>query len=193
MAATNFAALHPEQKLVWARKTWAAARERMFLKKLMGTSSNSPVHVVKELTKTEKGDRCIYHLVADLVEDGVVGDSPREGYEEAMQSYSQIITIDLLAHQVRNTGKMADQRTTIDARAIVVRRAAHADLLKGRETAVDGIAGCNGHSGIHAGRQQQGHCDHRARAHADGRQAFVQGPDVHQRVHMFSQLVWVGT
>jgi N4-gp56 family major capsid protein len=71
---------------------------------------------VTELTKTEKGDQCIIHLVADLVEDGVIGDNEREGNEEAMQSYSQIITIDQLSHSVRNKGKLAEQKTVIKFR-----------------------------------------------------------------------------
>ena len=67
-------------------------------------------------TKTEKGEQVIMHLVADLVEDGVIGDNEREGNEESMQSYSQIVTIDMITHSVRNKGKLADQKTVIDFR-----------------------------------------------------------------------------
>lgn len=56
------------------------------------------------------------HLLADLVEDGVVGDNEREGNEEAMQSYSDTITIDLISHGVRNKGKLSDQKTVIEFR-----------------------------------------------------------------------------
>jgi N4-gp56 family major capsid protein len=118
MSATNFAAQTPEEKLVWSRLTWAAARDQMFLKKLTGTGENSPVHRVTELTKTEKGDQCIFFLVADLVEDGGVGDDEREGHEEAMQSSRQIITIDLLNHGIREKGKMSEQKTVIKTREI---------------------------------------------------------------------------
>jgi N4-gp56 family major capsid protein len=116
MALTNFAALTPQQKLVWSRDTWAAARDQMFIKKFLGTDQNSMIQRITELTKTEKGDQCIMQLVADLVEDGVTGDNEREGNEEAIQSYSQIITIDLMTHSVRNKGKLADQKTTIKFR-----------------------------------------------------------------------------
>jgi N4-gp56 family major capsid protein len=113
---TNFGALTPIQKVNWARVTWAAARDQMFLKNFISTSGNSVVHRITELTKTEKGDQCIFQLVADLIRDGVVGDNEREGVEEAMDSHSQIITVDQISHGVRNKGKMADQRTVINFR-----------------------------------------------------------------------------
>lgn len=113
---TNFAALTPIQKVNWARTTWAAARDQMFLKNFISNTGNSVVHRITELTKTEKGDQCIFQLVADLVRDGVVGDNEREGNEEAMDSHSQIITIDQISHGVKNKGKMSDQRTVINFR-----------------------------------------------------------------------------
>lgn len=116
MSMTNFAALTPQQKLVWSRDVWKAARDQMFLKKFTGTSESSMIQRVTDLTKTEKGEQCIIHLVADLVGDGVIGDNEREGNEEAMQSYSQIITIDQLSHSVRNKGKLSEQKTVIKFR-----------------------------------------------------------------------------
>lgn len=113
---TNFAALTPQQKIVWSRDVWSAARDMMFVKNFVGTGDNSVIQRITELTKTEKGEKVLMHLVADLVEDGVIGDNEREGNEEAMQSYSQEITIDLLTHSVRNKGKLADQKTVINFR-----------------------------------------------------------------------------
>jgi len=116
MALTNFAALTSQQKLVWSRDVWSAARDQMFIKKFIGTSDNSVIQRITELTKTEKGEQVIMHLVADLVDDGVIGDNEREGNEEAMQSYSQLINIDLITHSVRNKGKLAEQKTVIKFR-----------------------------------------------------------------------------
>lgn len=113
---TNFAALTPQQKIVWSRDVWSAARDMMFIKNFIGTRDNTVIQRITELTKTEKGEKVLMHLVADLVEDGVVGDNEREGNEEAMQSYSQEITIDLMTHSVRNKGKLADQKTVINFR-----------------------------------------------------------------------------
>lgn len=113
---TNFASLTPKQKLVWSRDVWQAARDQMFIKNFIAQGTNSVIQRITDLTKTEKGERCIMHLVADLVEDGQIGDNEREGNEEAMQSYSQEIGIDLLTHSVRNKGKMAEQKTVINFR-----------------------------------------------------------------------------
>lgn len=113
---TNFAALTPQQKIVWSRDVWKAARDQMFIKKFTGTSENNMIQRITELTKTEKGEQVLMHLVADLVEDGVIGDNEREGNEEAMQSYSQILNIDLISHGVRNKGKLSDQKTVINFR-----------------------------------------------------------------------------
>lgn len=116
MSQTNFAALTPQQKLVWSRDVWSAARDQMFIKRFLGTGDNAVVQRITELTKSERGEQVIMHLVADLVGDGVRGDNEREGNEEAMQSYSQLINIDLISHGVRNTGKLSDQKSVINFR-----------------------------------------------------------------------------
>lgn len=116
MSLTNFAALTATQKIVWSRDVWSAARDQMFIKNFIGTGTNSVIQRITDLTKTEKGEKVLMHLVADLVEDGVIGDNEREGNEEAMQSYSQEVQIDLLTHSVRNKGKLSDQKTVINFR-----------------------------------------------------------------------------
>lgn len=113
MAQTNFAALDPQQKVVWSRDVWKNARDGAFISRFTGTGDNNVCQRVTELTKTEKGEKCIMHLLADLVEDGIVGDDEREGNEEAMQTYTDEIQIDLISHGVRNKGKMADQKSVV--------------------------------------------------------------------------------
>ena len=113
MAVTNFAGLNSKQKIVWSRDVWSAARDQMFVKKFLGTGPGAMIQRITELTKTEKGEKVLMQLVADLVEDGVIGDNDREGMEEALQNYEQEITIDLISHQVRNKGKLAEQKTVI--------------------------------------------------------------------------------
>ena len=125
MAVTNFARLTPQQKIVWSRDVWQAARDQMFIKKFLGTGDGAMIQRITELTKTEKGEQVLMHLVADLVEDGVIGDDQREGNEEEMMSYSQIINIDLISHQVKNKGKMADQKTVINFREMAKSRLAY--------------------------------------------------------------------
>ena len=115
MALTNFAALTADQKLVWSRDVWEEARDKSFLNKFTG-GENSVVQRITELTRTEKGEEVIMHLLADLVDDGVIGDNEREGNEEEMMSYSDKITIDLISHGVRQKGKLAEQKTVISFR-----------------------------------------------------------------------------
>ncbi len=56
MALTNFAALTADQKLVWARDVWKEARDMAFISKFLGTSEQSIIQRITELTKTEKGE-----------------------------------------------------------------------------------------------------------------------------------------
>lgn len=116
MTATNFAALMPEQKLVWAKDCWKIARNNSFINQFAGTSANSMVHRVTELKVTEKGARAMVHLIADLVGDGVTGDYMLEGNEEEIKAYFQEIGMDQLRNANRLSGRMADQRSVIDFR-----------------------------------------------------------------------------
>lgn len=116
MALTNFAALTADQKLVWSRDLWMDARDKAFITKFTGTEENNVIQRITELTKTERGEEVIIHLLADLVEDGVIGDNEREGNEEEMMSYNDKITIDLVSHGVRQKGKLAEQKTVIKFR-----------------------------------------------------------------------------
>lgn len=116
MALTNFARLTPEQKLVWSRDVWKDARDMSFINKFVGTGENSVIQRITELTRTEKGEQVIMHLLADLVDDGVIGDNEREGHEEEMMTYTDTITIDLISHGVRQKGKLADQKTVVNFR-----------------------------------------------------------------------------
>jgi hypothetical protein len=98
MALTNFAALTPQQKTVWSLDFWKQAREKAFISKFTGTGENSVIQRITELTRTEKGELVLMHLLADLVKDGVVGDNERENNEEELMSYTETITIDLISH-----------------------------------------------------------------------------------------------
>lgn len=113
MALTNFAGLESRQKIVWSRDVWKAARDQMFIKKFTGSNENNVIQRITELTKTEKGEQVLMFLLADLVEDGVIGDNEREGNEEEMMAYSIALNIDLITHSVRNKGKLSDQKTVI--------------------------------------------------------------------------------
>jgi N4-gp56 family major capsid protein len=113
MATTNFTRLTTEQKAVWSRDLWRQARNLSFLNQFSGTDSNAMLQRVTELTKTEKGDRAIITLVAELQEDGIAGDATLEGNEEAIDAFDQVVRIDQLRHANRSEGRMAEQKTVV--------------------------------------------------------------------------------
>lgn len=116
MATTNFAALTDEQKTIWSRDLWKAARNNSFLNRFTGTGNNAMVQRITELTKSEKGARAVITLVADLEGDGVVGDNQLDGNEETIKAYDQVIQIDQIRNANRHKGRMADQRSVVNFR-----------------------------------------------------------------------------
>ena len=116
MALTNFTNLTTEQKTVWSRDLWMAARNASFTMRFTGRGPNSMIQRITELTKTEKGDRAVLTLVADLEGDGVVGDYTLENNEEAIKAYDTVITIDQLRNANRLAGRMADQKSVVNFR-----------------------------------------------------------------------------
>ena len=113
---TNFAALTDEQKTAWSMEFWKHARRNAFITRFTGTNSNSMIQRVTELRKDKKGARAVLTLVADLLEDGVMGDNWLEGNEEAMQSFDTVIQIDQIRHANRLAGRMADQKSIVNFR-----------------------------------------------------------------------------
>ena len=116
MALTNFTNLTTEEKTVWSRDLWAAARNASFTMRFTGKGPNSMIQRITELTKSEKGDRAVLTLVADLEGDGVVGDYTMENNEEAIKAFDTVITIDQLRNANRLAGRMADQRSVVNFR-----------------------------------------------------------------------------
>ena len=113
MATTNYGLLTDEEKTVWARDVWKAARNAQFLNRYIGTGADSMIQRITELTKDERGARAVITLVADLEGDGVAGDRTLEGNEEANKAYDQVIQIDQLRHANRHEGRMAEQKSVV--------------------------------------------------------------------------------
>jgi len=116
MATTNFSLLTDEQKTVWSRDIWKAARNYSFMNNFTGSGPNAMIQRITELTKTEKGDRAVITLVADLESDGIAGDNQLEGNEESIKAYDEVITIDQLRNANRSKGRMSDQRSIVKFR-----------------------------------------------------------------------------
>lgn len=116
MSTTNYGALTTEEKTVWARDVWKAARNYQFMNRYMGDGPSSMIQRITELTKDERGARAVITLVADLEGDGVAGDRTLEGNEEANKAYDQVIQIDQLRHANRHEGRMAEQKSVVKFR-----------------------------------------------------------------------------
>jgi N4-gp56 family major capsid protein len=116
MALTNFTTLTTEEKTVWSRDLWMMARNASFTMRFTGRGPNSMIQRITELTKSEKGDRAVLTLVADLEGDGIVGDYTLENNEEAIKAYDEVITIDQLRNANRLAGRMADQKSVVNFR-----------------------------------------------------------------------------
>lgn len=116
MAATNFAALLDNEKDVWSRDLWRVARNNSFAMRFTGSGTNAMITRITELTRTERGTKAIFMLLADLEGDGVTGDFELLGNEEAMRAFDIEINVDQLRHANRNTGRLADQKTVINFR-----------------------------------------------------------------------------
>lgn len=119
---TDFGGNITHVKQVWVRKLWNASRDQMFINKFVGEDENSIIQRVTDLTKTERGLQAVIQLVADLVGDGVANDNEREGFEESLVNYDQVIQLGLLSHGVRTKGKLAEQSSVINFRALAYDR-----------------------------------------------------------------------
>lgn len=123
MAQTDFGSLSTQQKKVWSALVFSAGRDQSFF---LGTNgflssglkdSSKPIHLVDELTATERGAKCVLPLVLDMTEDGVVGDNQLENNEEALVVDDIEIQIDQLRHGAKNKGRMSEQKTVVRFRA----------------------------------------------------------------------------
>lgn len=120
---TDFGALSTLQKKVYAANVIVAGRTDSFFmgeNGFMGKNladATKPIHYVDDLTKTERGTRCVMPLVLDLDNDGVVDDNQLEGNEEPISVDSLEIKVSQLRHAVKSAGKLSEQETVIQFRA----------------------------------------------------------------------------
>src|SRR5713101_4282999 len=123
MAATAFGALSTAQKKVWATEVTIAGRDQNFWMSNGFVGKNTadmsrPVQRITELTETEGGKFAIMQLVAELQNDGVVGDNQLTGNEESLINDSIQIQLDQIRHGVRSRGAMAEQETVLRFRTL---------------------------------------------------------------------------
>ena len=116
MGFTAFGAGQTEFKRAWVSETIKAYRQQSFWEKFMGTGSNSAVQRITELKKTEKGDRAMVGLKANMMASGIVGDNDIDGRREALETYWIEIHTDQLRKSVSSKGRVDDQRSVLDFR-----------------------------------------------------------------------------
>lgn len=113
---TALGAQQPSQKQAWVKESIRVFRENFFFQKFLGTNENSIVQHVTELKRTEKGDRAMIGLVADLQGSGIVGDNDIDGRYEALESSWVEIHTDQLRNGVKSKGRVDDQRSVFEFR-----------------------------------------------------------------------------
>lgn len=120
---TDFAALSPLQKKLYSAKVIQAGRDQSFWMGQNGfmseglADSTKPIHLINELTETERGAKVLMPLVLDLQNDGIVDDNDLEGNEESLIADYQELNISMLRNAVKRKGKMSEQKTVIRFRA----------------------------------------------------------------------------
>lgn len=115
MATTAYGTNDALAVRLWSRKLFREALKQTFMGKYMGEGSDSLVQVLND-TKKGPGDRITVGLRMQLSGAGIQGDATLEGNEEALTTYSDVITIDQLRHAVRSSGKMSEQRIPFSVR-----------------------------------------------------------------------------
>ena len=112
---TEFGTTDAQTVQHWSRTTLREAISRTFFNQLSGTG---PKAVIQRLTELEKnaGDTIKYDILYQMEQEGVEGDNPIEGFEEALVYKQDSVSINQrrLAHAVR---KMSQSRTIHNVRA----------------------------------------------------------------------------
>ena len=116
MAYTAFGAGQAEFKRAWVRESIKAYRDNSFWEKFTGEGANNIVQRVTELKRTEKGDRAMIGLKANMRTSGIVGDNDIDGRREALETYWIEIHTDQLRKSVSSKGRVDDQRSVLNFR-----------------------------------------------------------------------------
>ena len=117
MGFTAFGAGQTQFKRAWVGETIKSFRQQSFWEKFIGKGANSAVQRNTELNNTEKGDRAMIGLKANMKASGVVGDNDIDGRREALETYWVEIHTDQLRKSVSSKGRVDDQRSVLDFRS----------------------------------------------------------------------------
>lgn len=111
MAGTTFAFGDVETNKAWAKKLGAEALQETYIGKFIGSVDDAESLITRknDLSKGP-GDKITCTLNVQLTQDGRIGDELAEGYEESLAFHNDAIVIDQLRAQVKNVGRMSQQR-----------------------------------------------------------------------------------
>lgn len=115
MATTAYGVNSSETVKLWSRKLAYEAFKTTYFQRFVGDTSDSLIQE-KADAKKGPGDRIRTTLRVLLSGDGVLGDQPMEGNEEALTTFTDDFLINQLRHAVRSQGKMSEQRIPFNVR-----------------------------------------------------------------------------
>jgi N4-gp56 family major capsid protein len=115
LADTDYQVNSPLAVKRWSAELMKEALKKTFALQFMGEDTNSIIQIKTELNKGA-GDRITFGIRQQLQGAGVSGDNTLEGNEEALETYTQNVTIDQLRHAVRSNGKVSEQRVPFTIR-----------------------------------------------------------------------------
>lgn len=109
MAQTTYGVNDAQTVKLWSKKLFREALKMTAANKFIGEGSDAAIQT-KTDTKKSAGDRISVTLRMLLTNDGVQGDAPLEGNEEALTTYVDNLLINQLRHAVNCGGRMTNQR-----------------------------------------------------------------------------------
>jgi N4-gp56 family major capsid protein len=114
MAATTISTTAAQAVKQWSKMLTHETISRTWLKKFMGSSTNSIIQMHKDLS-ADRGDVVKIDLLRQLATYGVVGDTALKGAEEALVFVQMNVTVDQVRQGVLYQS-MSQQRTVHDFR-----------------------------------------------------------------------------
>lgn len=99
----------PEVKKAWEEKLYRETNKETYFSKFWGTNSDSLVHVKTDLEK-DYGDEVTFTLRARLTGAGVEGEATLEGNEEAINTHTDSLSLQLYRHAVLDNGPLTRRR-----------------------------------------------------------------------------------
>lgn len=124
MADTEFLTGDAATVKRWATKIIVELPDEIYWGKFMEENNSNTIIEVKRDLEGQPGDRLTFHFAAGLTGGGKTGDDTLEGEEEAMNVYTDDISLDQVRNAVRLKGRLSERRTAFDQRRVAK------DLLK---------------------------------------------------------------